>query len=255
MLAEALGGAAADLIVTDPPYNVAYTGKTKAALTIDNDDMAAADFADFLLRAYTAMLEVAIEGGAIYVFHADSEQAFRRMMVEAGWLQKQCLIWVKHTFVLSRQDYHWQHEPILYGWKPGAAHRWFGGFTPATVIDEQPDLEKLSKAELLDIAKAAYGQTTIVRADKPNASVDHPTAKPVALLAQLIENSSRHGDVVLDPFGGSGATLIACHRTGRRGALVELDPIYADVICRRYQEHTGEKPILNATGEPHDFTD
>src|SRR5690606_4665875 len=134
VLGEALAGGAADLIVTDPPYNVAYQGKTKDALTIDNDDMADADFAEFLLRAYTAMFDVTIEGGPIYVFHADAQLAFRQMLVEAGWLQKQCLIWVKNSFVMSRQDYHWQHEPILYGWKPGAAHRWFGGFTPSTVI-------------------------------------------------------------------------------------------------------------------------
>jgi DNA modification methylase len=180
---------------------------------------------------------------------------FRRTMTEAGWLLKQVLIWVKHHFAIGRQDYHWQHEPILYGWKPGAAHRWHGGFTPTTIVDEARDPKELSKAELLEIVTAVYEHgTTVHRAKKPAASDDHPTAKPVRILVSLVENSTRRGELVLDTFAGSGSTLIACHQTGRRAALVELEPKYADVICRRYQEHTGIVPVLESTGKPHDFS-
>lgn len=122
------------------------------------------------------------------------------------------------------------------------------------MIDEHPDVDKLSKAELVEIVREAFEQTTAVHSDRPAANSVHPTAKPVALLTRLMENSSTPGAMVLDPFGGSGSTLIACHGARRTAALAELDPTYADVICRRYQEHTGVKPILEQTGEPHDFT-
>lgn len=255
VVGQALGGRLAELVVTDPPYNVAYFGKTKAALTIANDEMGAAAFSAFLGDAYTAMLANTIDGGPIYVFHPDGGGlTFRQEMVAAGWELKQVLVWIKDRFVLSRQDYHWQHEPILYGWKPGAAHRWYGGFTPATVLDEDRDPAAMTKAELLEIVQQLRAQSSAVRADRPAASRDHPTAKPTELLRQLIDNSSRPGELVLDPFGGSGSTLIAAHRSHRLAALVELDPVYADVICRRYQEHTGQQPRLEDTGEPHDFT-
>jgi DNA modification methylase len=255
VLAEALDGETAEMVLTDPPYNVAYRGKTSEAMTIDNDDMTPEAFAEFLGKAMRAMYVHAAEGAPIYVFYATAEEiAFRQALVDAGWLYKQNLVWIKDRFVLSRQDYHWQHEPILYGWKPGAAHKWFGGFTPTTVIDDQKPIKDMTKAELRAIVEQAYEQTTTIRADRPARNVDHPTAKPIVLLAKLLENSSRLGTLVLDPFGGSGATLIACDYLGRRAATVELDPVYADVICRRYQEFAGVKPVLAATGEPHDFT-
>lgn len=257
VVGEATGGRQAQLVLTDPPYNVEYVGKTKDALTIQNDSMSSEAFEVFLLDAYRAMLAHTIPGGPIYVFHADTEgAAFRRALVEAGWLLKQCLVWVKDSMVLSRQDYHWQHEPILYGWKPGAAHRWYGGFTPTTLQQLAADTTpaKLTKAQLVDMLTAIFEQSSVLHADRPTRSEDHPTSKPVALLTRLIDNSSQHGDLILDPFGGSGATLIAAHHTHRTAALVELDPRYADVICRRYQEHTNTVPVLEATGEPHDFT-
>lgn len=254
VIATALAGARADLVLTDPPYNVDYTGKTADALKIDNDAMGDQAFRDFLGSAYAAMRTNTGKGCPIYVFYATAEEInFRTALLEAGWLYKQTLIWVKQHFVMSRQDYHWQHEPILYGWNPGAAHRWFGGFTPTTLLDDQELApEQMSKAQLLAIVRDAYEHTTALRADRPARSSDHPTAKPVALLARLMENSSRLGDLVLDPFGGSGSTLIAAHHASRRAALVELDPRYADVICRRYQEHTGTVPTRDGT--PHDFT-
>jgi DNA modification methylase len=255
VVAEALGGAKAELVLTDPPYNVAYTGKTGDALTIDNDDMSPEAFADFLESVMSAMYGNAVEGAPIYVFYATAEEpAFRQALVDAGWLYKQNLVWIKDRFVLSRQDYHWQHEPILYGWKPGAAHLWFGGFTPTTVIDDAKPIGDMTKAELRAIVEQLQNATTTIRADRPARNIDHPTAKPIVLLAKLLENSSRPGTLVLDPFGGSGSTLIACDYLGRKCGTVELDPVYADVICRRYQDFAGVKPVLEATGEPHDFS-
>jgi DNA modification methylase len=209
-----MDGALAEMVFTDPPYNVGYTGKTKEALTIENDAMSDSQFFDFLHAAYSAMLGVTKPGGAIYVCHADLEGAnFRRALVGAGWLLKQCLIWVKQQFVMGRQDYHWQHEPILYGWAPGAAHSWH----------------------------ADRKQTTVWNFDRPQRNGEHPTMKPVELIEYALQNSSAAGARILDPFGGSGSTLIACEQTGRRGYLVELDPRYCDVIVARWENFTGRK--------------
>lgn len=242
------------MLVTDPPYNVAYEGGTQDKLSIANDSMGKTAFGAFLADAFSAAAANVAPGGAAYVFYASVEAVnFRAGFEAAGWLYKQDLIWVKDRFVLSRQDYHWQHEPILYGWKPGAAHRWYGGFTPATVVDDQRrDPSKMTKAELLAIVKDAYAMTTAIREPRPARNADHPTSKPVSLLARLITNSSAPGDLVLDPFGGSGSTLIAAHASRRRCATVELDPRYADVIARRYQSHTGVLPI-NTAGQTVDF--
>ena len=209
-----LAGARADLVVIDAPYNVNYEGGTKEKLKIQNDHMADGAFYQFLLKAYQNLAAVTKEGAGIYVFHADTEGVnFRRALVEAGWKLAQCCVWVKQTLVLGRQDYQWQHEPILYGWKPGAAHRWF--------TDRK--------------------QTTVWNFDKPARSPEHPTMKPVDLVSYPILNSSRNGDVVLDTFGGSGSTLIACAKHGREARLLEIDPKYCDVILRRWQEWSGEK--------------
>jgi len=213
-LARLMAGARADMVWTDPPYNVAYEGKTVEALTIQNDSMDNASFRAFLLAFYRAALSVTKPGGPIYVAHADSEGVnFRATMLEAGWLLKQCLIWVKQAFVLGRQDYHWQHEPILYGWAPGAAHVWEGD----------------------------RSQSTILTFDRPQRSTEHPTMKPVDLVAYCLENSSRPGDVILDPFAGSGTTLIAAEKAGRIARLVELDPRYCDVIVARWEQMTGKQ--------------
>lgn len=256
IVAKALGGKPADAIFTDPPYNVAYQGGTDEKLTIANDSMSDLEFASFLLAAYGAMYANAREGAPIYVCHAESAgQDFRVQLTASGFLLKQVLIWVKDQFVLSRQDYNWQHEPILYGWKPGAAHPWYGPFNDSTVQDtETKDLRALTKPQLIDIIGKARDTSTIVREPRPRRNDDHPTMKPVGLIRRLLKNSCKAGDLVLDPFGGSGSTLIAAHGLEMQAALVELDPIYADVICRRYQEHTGILPINEATGNPHDFT-
>ena len=204
-----MNGAAVDLLLTDPPYGVSYQGGTKDALTIENDaldDEAMIAFLDTSLRNTDRVLR---PGGAVYIWHADSNgRLFRQACHGVGWPVRQCLIWVKNALVLGRQDYQWQHEPCLYGWKPGAAHQWHGG----------------------------RKQTTVLEFDRPQRNGEHPTMKPVALFERLITNSAKPGEIVLDPFGGSGTTAIAAERTGRSARLLELDPRYADVIRKRWAE-------------------
>jgi site-specific DNA-methyltransferase (adenine-specific) len=196
----------ADLVVTDPPYNVAYEGKTKEKLTIDNDKQSDGDFYQFLYDFYTALGSYTKAGGAWYVWHADSEGAnFRLAMKNAGIMVKQCLIWVKQTMVMGRQDYQWKHEPCLYGWKEGAAHGWYS--------DRK--------------------QTTVLNFDRPQRNAEHPTMKPIPLFAYQIGNSSKQGDIVADGFGGSGTTMVACHQMHRKAYLVEFDPKYCQVIIDR----------------------
>jgi len=195
-----------DLVVTDPPYNVAYVGKTKDALTIQNDSMSDSNFYQFLYDFYTALNSYVKPGGGWYVWHADSEGAnFRQAMVDSGILLKQCLIWIKQTMVMGRQDYHWKHEPCLYGWKEGAAHNWY--------TDRK--------------------QTTVLEFDRPSRSAEHPTMKPIPLISYQIGNSSKKGEVVADGFLGSGTTMVAAHQKGRIGVGCELDPKYCQVIIDR----------------------
>lgn len=238
-----------DMTWTDPPYNVAYTDSE--GKSIQNDDMGDAQFRKFLTDALGCAYMVSKEGAPIYIAHADSEGFnFRAAMGDAGFLRKQTIIWVKDTFTLGRQDYQWQHEPILYGWKPGAAHSWYGERDKSTVLDNEDKLSKLGKPELIALINEMRnsGNTTIVRYSKPRKSDLHPTMKPVALVKQQIRNSSRRGDTVLDLFGGSGTTLIACEATGRKARLVELDPIYADVIIRRWQSWSEKQAIRESDG-------
>ncbi len=211
-----MAGDLAALVCTDPPYGVAYAGGTAEHLTIANDDLDEPAFHAFLREAFTHMLAVTRPGGAIYACHADSRGlVVRQAFVEAGWLLKQALVWVKQSLVLGRQDYQWRHEPILYGWKPGAAHY----FVPDRT------------------------QTTVWEIDRPARSAEHPTMKPVALVTTAVTNSSRPGEVVLDPFGGSGSTIIACEQSGRSARLLELDPRYCDVIVQRWEQATGRTAI------------
>ena len=239
-----MDGKLADMIVTDPPYNVDYTGGSGAAMKIQNDNMEDAAFRQFLRAAFENMLGTVKPGGPIYVCHADSEGLnFRSALLEAGWLVKQCLVWVKNALVVGRQDYQWQHEPILYGWKPGAAHCWYGDRDKPTVIDGEAPLGKLSRAELMALVKELRRQvnSTVIREDRPSVNDVHPTMKPIPLVAKLMGNSSQVGEIVQDLFGGSGSTLMAAEQLGRIAHLMEIDPVYVDVIVKRWEQFTGQK--------------
>lgn len=211
------GGQLVDMWLTDPPYNVAYEGKTKDALKIKNDSMDNDTFRQFLRDSYVAADVVMKPGAVFYIWHADSEgYNFRGAAKDAGWTVRQCLIWKKSVMVMGRQDYHWRHEPCLYGWKEGAGHLW--------ASDRK--------------------QTTILEFDKPSRNGEHPTMKPVDLFAYQMLNNTKGGDIVLDSFGGSGTTMIAAEKHGRQSRLMELDPKYCDVIVKRWEDFTGKKAVL-----------
>lgn len=204
----------ADMLLTDPPYNVDYEG---TAGKIENDNMNETEFYNLLIDAFKNMHSVAKSGCPIYVFHADTEGLnFRNAFKNAGFKLAQCLVWVKNTFVMGRQDYQWKHEPILYGWKEGKAHYF---------IDSR-------------------SQNTVLEFDKPTRNAEHPTMKPIDLLVYLIKNSSKENDIILDLFGGSGSTLIAAEQIQRTCYTMELDPKYCDVIIKRWENLTGQKAIL-----------
>lgn len=206
-----------DMWLTDPPYNVAYEGKTKDSLTIKNDSMGDEQFRQFLRDAYVAADAVMKAGAVFYIWHADLEgYNFRGAAQDAGWKVRQCLIWKKSSMVMGRQDYHWKHEPCLYGWKEGAGHLW--------ATDRK--------------------QTTILEFEKPSRNGEHPTMKPVALFEYQLLNNTKGGDIVLDSFGGSGTTLIAAEKNGRVARLMELDPKYCDVIVKRWEDFTGKTAEL-----------
>lgn len=210
-------GESAHLCWTDPPYNVAYEGKTKEKLKIQNDKMGNAAFAAFLNAAFAHIASTLLPGGGIYVAHADLEGLnFRQSFVGAGLQLSECLIWAKNSMVMGRFDYHWQHEPILYGWKPGAGHHWYSN----------------------------RKQTTLLEFERPTRSTEHPTMKPVALVEYCVKNSTAVKQNVLDPFGGSGTTLMACEASNRRCFTMELDRGYCDVIVERWETATGRKAEL-----------
>ena len=219
------GGALVDVWLTDPPYNVAYEGGTKEKLTIQNDSMGDDDFRQFLRDAYSAADAVMKPGAVFYIWHADLEgYNFRGAAQDIGWKVRQCLIWRKSSLVMGRQDYHWQHEPCLYGWKEGAAHLW--------ASDRK--------------------QTTILEFNKPSRNGEHPTMKPVELFEYQMLNNTKGADIVLDSFGGSGTTIIAAEKHGRHARLMELDPKYCDVIIKRWQDFTGQQAVHAETGEAFD---
>ena len=216
-VAALMDGKKAQLIVTDPPYNVAYEGKTAKKLTISNDSMSADSFYSFLLASFQRMAEVTVPGGAAYVFHADTEGLnFRHAFQDAGFQLHEVLIWNKNSMVLGHSDYHWKHEPILYGWLAGGKHKWYSDRSQVSVWDFK----------------------------RPARSDKHPTSKPLDLISYPILNSSAENDIVLDLFGGSGSTLMAAHMTGRKCCTMELDPRYATVIVERYVENGGADEVF-----------
>nr|WP_245691388.1 site-specific DNA-methyltransferase [Desulfuromonas thiophila] len=229
-----------------------------------NDNLKAEAFLDLLRGAFESSFAVMKPGAPIYVAHADTEGlAFRSAFQSAGFKLSGCLVWAKNSLVLGRSDYQWQHEPILYGWKPGAAHRWYGGRKQTTLVDgggsafavnDDGSVTVTVGGEILIISgenlRATPVCSSLFRAEKPRSSADHPTMKPPELIASMLKNSTRKGDIVLDLFAGSGSTLIACEAHGRLARLVELDPLFCDVIVRRWQHFTGKSAVLEATGRP-----
>jgi site-specific DNA-methyltransferase (adenine-specific) len=233
-----LGDKLIDLVVTDPPYNVNYVGKTKDALTIQNDSMDDNSFYQFLYDFYTATNSYTKPGGGWYVWHASSEQYnFVKAFMDAGMLYKQTLIWVKNTIVMGRQDYHWKHEPCIYGWNPGGAHYFIDDRTKHTVIEDKVEYNKMNRKQLLDVVKDITNKTSVptdvIYCDKPFRNDIHPTMKPIKLMAPLIENSSRYGEIIGDGFLGSGSTMVASHQMKRVCYGIELDPKYCQVIIER----------------------
>lgn len=208
---------AVDLLITDPPYNVDYTGKTKDALKISNDSMDADTFHDFLYNAFINAFSTMKGGASFYVWYASKEVVnFSTALADAGLSVKQELIWNKNSLVIGRQDYQWKHEPCLYGWKETDSHNWYG--------DRK--------------------QTTVIDFDRPTKSELHPTMKPVGLFDYQIKNSTKKCDNVLDLFGGSGTTIMACEQNGRNAYVMEYDPHYIDVIIERWENFTGKKAKL-----------
>jgi len=247
-------GVDVDCCWTDPPYNVNYEG---SAGKIQNDNMKNDAFRQFLHDAFIAAFTVMRTGAPMYIAHSDTEGFnFRGAFIDAGFKLSGCLIWVKPSLVLGRSDYQWRHEPILYGWKPGSAHSWYGGRKNTTVLDAK-DLPFIVtedgsvQIEIGDSSLRISGESlrveelvgSIVRIQKPKRSAEHPTMKPVDLILRQLKNSSMRGDVVLDLFGGSGSTIIACQKTARKARLMELDPKYCDVIIARWQNFTGKQAV------------
>lgn len=212
-----VGSTQIDMLLTDPPYGVDYTGKTADALKIENDAQTDEDLENFLSIAFRGADAVMKPGAAFYIWHADSKGGiFRMACQEVGWEVRQVLIWAKNSLVLGRQDYQWQHEPCLYGWKGGAAHKW--------TSDRK--------------------QSTLLNFDRPTKNKEHPTMKPVPLFDYLIKNNSEVGDDILDLFAGSGTLAIACEQNGRNAYMMEYDPKYVDVIIDRWERLTGKKAVL-----------
>ena len=235
-LAALMQGDRADLLITDPPYNVDYEG---AAGKIENDSMSADEFEDFIFNAFNIAAGHMKEGAAYYCWYASiSQKNVQAALEKSGLPPRQILIWVKSALVLGRQDYQWRHEPCFYGWKEGAAHYFIDARSLTTIFD---DLDSITRDEAIERLKEYSATTTAIYEDKPSKSPLHPTMKPLGLFKKQIRNSSKEGDIVLDIFGGSGTTLIACEEMGRRCRIVEYDPRYATAIIQRWEEYTGCK--------------
>lgn len=245
-VARLMKGELADLVMTDPPYNVDVSNSK--GMKIENDNMSSPEFAKFINAAMRNMSDSLKVGGSFYVWYGDSEDiAFRQACMNNGMTVKQCLIWVKNSFTLGRQDYQWRHEPCLYGWKEGEGHYFIYDRTQDTVIEDKPiDFETITREEAVKLLKKLYSDllpTTVINQDKPTENKLHPTMKPLPMIGRLINNSTRKNDLVLDLFGGSGTTMMACEQLNRRAYLMEYDPHYVDVIIERWEDMTGKKAI------------
>lgn len=222
-LRRLMGRSKAAMMLTDPPYNVGYEGKTEAKLAIAGDRQSESEFRQFLEVSFRNAHEELVPGGAFYIWYpAGKPDAFYLACAAVGWQIRQHLVWIKNHASFGRSDYHWKHEPCIYGWRSGAAHRWHG--------DRK--------------------QTTVLLYDRPGRNREHPTMKPVPMFERLITNSTAAGELVLDPFAGSGTTLLACETTGRTARVLEIDPVYADVIRRRWAVQVHGESIDWAAATP-----
>lgn len=239
-------GNVADMVMTDPPYNVNI--KNSQGMTIENNNMSTGAFSDFLDKLFEVMASVLKEGGAFYVWHGDNARVqFEQELQKHGLPVRETLVWAKNHFNLSRQDYNHMHEPCLYGWKDGKSHYFIEEFNHSAILDtlQKTDLNKLTKKEAINLLKQIYQlPTTVIREDKPLKNDLHPTMKPIRMIASLIRNSSKPGEIVLDVCGGSGSTLMACEQLGRKCYINEIDPMYADVILQRWEDFTQQKAEL-----------
>lgn len=273
VLSILMQGERAAIMWTDPPYNVAYGDKAEMlqdyskgnrnTTRILNDDMDDASFRAFLAAFYRSALSILIDGGAIYVAHSETERAnFTAEFLRAGFKLSGVVIWRKNGLVLGRSDYQWIHEPILYGWKPGAAHRWYGGRKKTTVAQlgqSSPFIQRADGRWELSLGGSVFvidGAAeveevlpSVILAEKPLCNDLHPTMKPIALIEAQLRNHIRKGDVVADLFGGSGSTLIAAERLGLKARLTELSPVFCDVIVRRWQGYLGGRAVLESSGQ------
>ena len=246
-VAQLCDGEIMDLVVTDPPYNVAI--ENSQGMTIENDDMDSDNFYDFLVQAFENMNDHLKAGGVFYIWHASrTQRAFEDALNAVGLEVREQLIWNKNALVLGRQDYQWKHEPCFYGWKDGTSHYFINTRALTTVIDDDEiDLDTMKKDELKDLLQKileAYPEVTVINEKKPAKNDLHPTMKPIKLIARQVKNSSRTKERVLDLFGGSGSTLIACEQLDRKCYMMEYDPRYADVIIDRWESQTGKKAVL-----------
>lgn len=260
-VAKVMQGGEADLLLTDPPYNVAYhqndssswdpklaKQRTDRKVIMNDKFTDELSFQHFIEDATAAALSVMRPGAAYYVWMASMHApAVFAALEECGVSPKQELVWVKNHFALGRNDYQWMHEAAYYGWKGGGPHYFAPTRCETTVFDDMASLNKMSKPELrkmLEEILSPDAATTVLRFDKPLSSAEHPTMKPVLLFARLIRNSTQRDEIILDPFGGSGTTIIACEQLGRKARCIELDPQYCDVIITRWEQFTGEKAVL-----------
>ena len=241
---QLVDGQPVEMIWTDPPYNVDY--RSTDGKTIQNDNMSKKHFRQFLSGLFMSCHKVAMPGCPIYVaYSSNSSPEFRKALMVSGWYIAQTLIWVKNHFKIGRADYQNKHEPVLYGWKEGKSHPWYGDRRHTTVMDANIHLDDMSHEALLELARSWQYiiSGTVIKAKKPVVSKEHPTMKPVFLILQMMTNSSLPGNLVLDPCGGSGSTLIAAEKIQRRACLMEIEPRYCDVIITRWQNYTGREAV------------
>lgn len=237
-----MNGVKADLLVIDPPYNINVSNSQ--GMTIAHDNMEKNEFINFLTSSFDELNSSLKEGGAFYIWYADtSVYEFLSACKNVEWQVRENLIWVKSQFILGRQDYQWRHEPCLYGWKNGASHYFINDRTQSTIIDDSIDLETATEETLRDYIKSLLNFSTILYEKKPTVNDIHPTMKPLRLIGKLIKNSSKKNEIVLDGFGGSGSTLIACEELNRTCYTMEYEPKYAQAIIERWEQLTGGKAV------------